>query len=83
MQLNNLKKESNEEIKRLRRDVERGKEESRELALQAEMSRLQAEENKQQVLTLLEQLEEIKKKHDMQVYCMRGNLSFHKLIYIF
>lgn len=76
-----MKKESNEEIKSLRRDVERSKEESRELALQAE-------ENKQQVLTLLEQLEEIKKKQDMQVRCigrlaecLRGNVGFPKLIF--
>ncbi|KAM9729417.1 coiled-coil alpha-helical rod protein 1 isoform 1-T1 [Menidia menidia] len=67
-QLENVKAESAEEIIRLKREMDRTKEESRELALKAEMSRLQAEEeSKQQVLRLLEQLEEMKKKEEMQL----------------
>lgn len=67
-QLERLKAESEEEITRLRRDAERSKEESRELALKVEMGRLQAvEEAKQQTLRLLEQLEEFRKNKEVEV----------------
>nr|XP_046266739.1 coiled-coil alpha-helical rod protein 1 [Scatophagus argus] len=67
-QLERLKEESAEEISRLRRDVERSKEEARELALKAEMCRLQAEEEtKQQTLRLSEQLEEMHKKQEAEL----------------
>ncbi|XP_044079620.1 coiled-coil alpha-helical rod protein 1 [Siniperca chuatsi] len=63
-----LKGESGEEITKLRRDVERSKEEARELALKAEMGRLQAEEEaKQQTLRLSEQLEEMQKKQEVEL----------------
>ena len=68
MQLETLKKESGDEISKLRRDVARSKEVAQELALKAEMCRLQAaEEAKQQTRDLLEQLEEIQKKQEMEV----------------
>lgn len=77
MQLERLKGESAEEITKLRRDVERSKEEAREVALKAEMGRLQAEEEaKQQTLRLSEQLEEMQKKQEMEV-C--GTVSAKKL----
>lgn len=78
MQLERLKSESGEEIARLRSDVERKKEEARELALKAEMGRLQAEEEaKQQTLRLSEHLEEMLKKQEVEV-CAQGNLNCHK-----
>lgn len=68
MQLEQLQGGSAEEISKLRRDVERSKKEARELALKAEMDRLQAEEEaKQQTLRLTEQLEEMDKKHQVEV----------------
>lgn len=68
MQLDRLKRESGEEITKLRRDVARSKEEAQELALKAEMGRLQAaEEAKQQTLRLSEQLEEMQKKQEVEV----------------
>lgn len=68
MQLERLKGESDEEVKKMRRAVERSKEEARELALKAEMGRLQAEEEaKQQTLRLSEQLEEMHKKQEVEV----------------
>lgn len=81
LQFDSLQEEFKEETKKLRGDVERSKEESRELTLQAEMSRLQAEENQQQVLRLSEQLEEMKKKQEVQVYMaesQRGNVNHIK-----
>ncbi|KAG7223270.1 hypothetical protein INR49_015626 [Caranx melampygus] len=66
-QLERLKTESGEEIKKLRRDVERRKEETQELALKAEMGRLQAEEEaKQQSLRLSEHLEEKLRKQEVE-----------------
>lgn len=77
LQLERLKGESAEEITKLRRDVERSKQEARELALKAEMGRLQAEEQaKQQSLRLSEQLEEMHKKQELEV-C--GTVSARKL----
>ncbi|KAM4545279.1 coiled-coil alpha-helical rod protein 1 isoform 2-T2 [Odontesthes bonariensis] len=67
-QLIKLKAESGEEIIKLRREIERSKEEYGELALKGEMSRLQAEEEaKQQARRLLEQLEEMRKKQEVQL----------------
>ncbi|XP_031176268.1 coiled-coil alpha-helical rod protein 1 isoform X2 [Sander lucioperca] len=67
-QLDRLKRESGEEITKLRRDVARSKEEAQELALKAEMGRLQAaEEAKQQTLRLSEQLEEMQKKQEVEL----------------
>lgn len=64
MQVEKLQIESSE----LRRDAERNEELSRELALKAEMSRLLAEEEaKQHSLRLMEQNEELKKKHELEV----------------
>lgn len=64
LQLEKLQIESGE----LRRDAERSKELSRELALKAEMSRSQAEEEaKQQGLKLMEQIEELKKKQELEL----------------
>lgn len=54
---------------KLRRDVERSKEESRDLAMKVEMGRLQAEEEAR----LLEQLEEVRKNKEAEV-C----LNYHK-----
>lgn len=52
----------------MRRAVERSKEEARELALKAEMSRLQAEEEaKKHTLRMSEQLAEIEKQHEREV----------------
>uniref|UniRef100_A0A1A7Z8S6 Coiled-coil alpha-helical rod protein 1 n=1 Tax=Nothobranchius furzeri TaxID=105023 RepID=A0A1A7Z8S6_NOTFU len=68
LQLEKLKKESDEGITKLRRDEERSKEEIKEISLKAERSRLEAEEQtKQQTLRLLGQLEEMKKKHDVEM----------------
>lgn len=79
MQLERLKGESDEEIAKLRRDVERSKEEIQELVLKAEMGRLQAEEEaKQQTLRLSEQLEEMHKKQEEEV---RGTVSARNLNY--
>ncbi|XP_072231355.1 coiled-coil alpha-helical rod protein 1 [Leuresthes tenuis] len=70
-QLAKLRAESGEEIIKLRREIEKSKEEYGELALKDEMSRLQAEEEaKQQALRLLEQLEEMKKKQEVQLQQM-------------
>lgn len=68
MQLERLKGESDEEITKLRRDVERSKEAARELSLKADMGRLQAEEEgQQQTLRLSEQLKEMHKKQEVEV----------------
>lgn len=68
LQLVRLKSESAEEIASLKRGVERSKEEAQELALKAEMGRLQAvEEAKQQTLKLSAQLEEMQKKQEVEV----------------
>ncbi|KAF1378733.1 hypothetical protein PFLUV_G00193580 [Perca fluviatilis] len=67
-QLDRLKRESDEEITKLRRDVARSKEEAQELALKAEMGRLQAaEEAKQQTIRLSEQLEKMQKKQEVEL----------------
>ncbi|XP_007563168.1 coiled-coil alpha-helical rod protein 1 [Poecilia formosa] len=64
LQVEKLQIESSE----LRRDAERSEELSRELALKAEMSRLLAEEEaKQHGLRLMEQSEELKKKHELEL----------------
>ncbi|XP_008425823.1 coiled-coil alpha-helical rod protein 1 isoform X2 [Poecilia reticulata] len=56
------------ETSELRRDAERSEELSRELALKAEMSRLLAEEEaKQHGLRLMEQSEELKKRHELEL----------------
>ncbi len=68
MQLEHFKGDSAEEITKLIKDLERTKEEARELALKAEMDRLQAEEEaKQQTLRLSKQLEEMHKKQQVEV----------------
>lgn len=52
----------------MRRDVERSKEEVQELALKAEMGRLQAEEEaKKRTLRVSEQLAEMQKKQEVEV----------------
>ncbi|XP_059207119.1 coiled-coil alpha-helical rod protein 1 [Centropristis striata] len=67
-QLERLKRESGEEITKLRRDLARSKEEAQELTLKAEMCRSQAaEEAKLQNLRLSEQWEEMQKKHEMEL----------------
>ncbi|XP_032389850.1 coiled-coil alpha-helical rod protein 1 isoform X2 [Etheostoma spectabile] len=67
-QLERLKRESDEEITKLRRDVARSKEEAQDLALKAEMGRLQAAEKaKQQTIRLSEQLEEMQKKQELEL----------------
>ncbi|XP_051257324.1 coiled-coil alpha-helical rod protein 1 isoform X1 [Dicentrarchus labrax] len=67
-QLEQLKGDSGEEITKLRRDIERSKEEARELALKADTSRLQAEEEaKQHILRLSEQLEEMHKRQEVEL----------------
>ncbi|XP_047234220.1 coiled-coil alpha-helical rod protein 1 isoform X2 [Girardinichthys multiradiatus] len=68
LQLEKLQIESGEEMTKLRRDVERSKELSRELALKFEMSRFQAEEEaKQQAVRLKKQIEELKKKQEVEL----------------
>ncbi|KAM6912036.1 coiled-coil alpha-helical rod protein 1 [Lycodopsis pacificus] len=59
-QLERLKNESGEEITELRRDVMRSKEEAQELTLKAQTGR-------SQILTLSVQLEEMQKKHEVQL----------------
>ncbi|TDH04819.1 hypothetical protein EPR50_G00136380 [Perca flavescens] len=67
-QLDRLKRESDEEITKLRKDIARSKEEAQELALKAEMGRLQAaEEAKQQTIRLSEQLENMQKKQEVEL----------------
>ncbi|KAM8897350.1 coiled-coil alpha-helical rod protein 1 isoform 3-T3 [Spinachia spinachia] len=67
-QLARLKKESDEEITELRRDLMCSKAEAQELTLKAEMGRLQAAgDAKQQILTLSGQLEEIQKRHKVEL----------------
>lgn len=64
MQLERLKRESGEEISKMRGNAERSKEEARE----AELGRLQAEEEaKKQAFRLSEQLEEMQKKQEIEV----------------
>lgn len=78
LQLERLKSESDEEIARLSRDVERRKEEAWELALKAEMGRSQAEEKaKQQTLRLSEHLEEMQRKQEVEV-CAQANLNHQR-----
>lgn len=67
-QLERLRVESAEENTQLRGDVQRSKEEARELALKAEMCRSHAEEEaKQQDLRLSQQLGEMQKKQEVEV----------------
>ncbi|XP_028278350.1 coiled-coil alpha-helical rod protein 1 isoform X3 [Parambassis ranga] len=74
-QLERLKAESSEEITKLRGDVENSKEESRELALSAEMCKMQAEEEaRQQTLRLSEQLKEMQKKQEVEIDFSDGTL---------
>lgn len=78
LQHERLKSEFAEEIARLRRDVERSKEEAQGLALKAETARLQAEEEtKQQTLKLSEQLQEMQRKQEVEV-CVQGNFNHYK-----
>ncbi|KAM3601611.1 uncharacterized protein V6R79_015667 [Siganus canaliculatus] len=73
-QLEKLKSESTEEILKLRRDIERCKEEAQELALKAEMSRLHAEEvAKQQTHRISEQLEEMHNKHNTELQTLNAS----------
>ncbi|XP_033969832.1 coiled-coil alpha-helical rod protein 1 [Trematomus bernacchii] len=73
-QLERLKRESGEEITKLRRDVTRSEEEAQELTLKAEMSRLQVvEEAKRQTLRLSKQLEEMQKKQGMQLQLLNAS----------
>ncbi|KAK1883202.1 Coiled-coil alpha-helical rod protein 1 [Dissostichus eleginoides] len=73
-QLERLKRESGEEITKLRRDVTRSEEEAQELTLRAEMRRLQVvEEAKQQTLRLSKQLEEMQKKQGMQLQLLNAS----------
>lgn len=68
LQLERLRRESGEELAKMRRDVERSKEEARELALKAEMCRLQTEEEaKKHTLRVSEQLAEMQKQHEREV----------------
>lgn len=68
LQLERLKVESAEKVTNLRRDLERSKEEARDLALKAEMGRFHAEEEaKKQTIRLSEQLEEMLKKQEVEV----------------
>ncbi|XP_038565124.1 coiled-coil alpha-helical rod protein 1 [Micropterus salmoides] len=63
-----LKGESGEQITKLKRDIERSKGEAQELALKAEMGRLQAEEEaKRRTLRLSQQLEEMQKKQEVEL----------------
>lgn len=65
-----MKAEAGDEIMKLKRDVEKSNQESRELALKAEMGKLQVEEEaKQQTLKLSEQLEEMQKNRAVEVCC--------------
>ncbi|KAL6098944.1 cchcr1 [Pungitius sinensis] len=67
-QLARLKKESGEEITELRRDLMSSKAEAQELSLKGEMGRLQAAADaKQQILTLSGHLEEIQKRHKVEL----------------
>ncbi|XP_029303254.1 coiled-coil alpha-helical rod protein 1 isoform X2 [Cottoperca gobio] len=67
-QLERLKRESGEEITKLKMDLVRSKEEAQELALKAEMGRLQVVgETKQRTLRLSEQLEEMQKKQEVEL----------------
>ncbi|KAI4814035.1 hypothetical protein KUCAC02_003249 [Chaenocephalus aceratus] len=73
-QLERLKRESGEDITKLKRDVTRSEEEAQELTLKAEMSRLQVvEEAKQQTLRLSKQLEEMQKKQGMQLQLLNAS----------
>nr|XP_040036435.1 coiled-coil alpha-helical rod protein 1 [Gasterosteus aculeatus aculeatus] len=67
-QLARLKKESGEQITELRQDLMCSKAEAQELTLKAEMWRLQAAaDGKQQILALSGQLEEIQKRHKVEL----------------
>ncbi|XP_038152504.1 coiled-coil alpha-helical rod protein 1 isoform X1 [Cyprinodon tularosa] len=67
-QLEKLQMESNEEITKLRRDVERSEELFRDLALQAERERFKAEEEaKLQALRVREKIEELKMKQEVEI----------------
>lgn len=78
LQLQGLKSKSAEDIARLQRDIERGKEEAQQLVLKSEMGRLQAEEeSKQQTLKLLEELEDMQKKQEVEVR-VQGNFLHYK-----
>lgn len=79
LQHERLKGESGEQITKLKRDIERSKGEAQELALKAEMGRLQAEEEaKRRTLRLSQQLEEMQKKQEVEV-C--GTISERKFTY--
>ncbi|KAM4619797.1 coiled-coil alpha-helical rod protein 1 [Polymixia lowei] len=67
-QLERIEGESGEEIARLRRAVEKSREEARKLALQTEMARLQAEEEaNRQTLRLAEQTAESRRKQETEL----------------
>nr|XP_019940908.1 PREDICTED: coiled-coil alpha-helical rod protein 1 [Paralichthys olivaceus] len=75
-QLERLKSESGEEIARLRKEVDWRKEETRELALKAEMGRSQAEEEvKQQTLRLSEHLEQLQRKQEVELQQLNASHS--------
>ncbi|XP_029374587.1 coiled-coil alpha-helical rod protein 1 [Echeneis naucrates] len=75
-QLDRLQTESAEEIKRLRRDVERKEEASWELTRKVEVDRLQAEEEaKQQSLRLSEHLEEMQRKKEAELQQLTASHS--------
>ncbi|XP_030294927.1 coiled-coil alpha-helical rod protein 1 [Sparus aurata] len=75
-QLERLKVESAEKVTNLRRDLERSKEEARDLALKAEMGRFHAEEEaKKQTIQLSEQLEEMLKKQEVELQQLNASHS--------
>lgn len=68
MQLERLKRQSGEEIARLKKEAERSKGENQERALKAEAARLQTEEEaRQQTLSLSKQLEELHMEQEIKV----------------
>lgn len=80
-QLERLRGESAEENTRLRKDLEKSKEEAREWALRTEMCRLQAkEETKQQSCRLSEQLGEMQKKQETEVCGTISSVKWQELI---
>ena len=68
VQLEMLERKSGEEAERLRREVERSRQETHRLTREADIARLQAgEEAKQELQKLNKQLEESHRRHETQV----------------
>lgn len=72
----NLNRVSSEEMAKLNRDLERSREEARDLCVKAERYRLQAEEAvKQQTFRLSKQLEELQKNQDLELQQLNASYN--------